>query len=298
MGMLPLSLLVACFGLDSYSDPTDVETSGDSGLFFPDAETGQDDSGLHALDDTGTSDGSGPVADAGGDIASFVGDIVSLDGSLSTDPDGDTLEFTWFLVSRPVDSATELINEDRAEASMYLDAVGTYEVQLQVTDGEFFDSDTATITAEQPNGDPVADAGRDQSVTEGDTVTLDGTGSFDPDGDTLTYSWVLISRPGTSLASLSNATTPTPQFGADEAGTYEFELVVSDGQTVSLADGVRVQAQAMSSGGSGGSGGGSSCSCAEIQDEVERRHPLARALPATLGFLPAMAVYGFRRRED
>ncbi len=49
-------------------------------------------------------------------------------------------------------------------------------------------------------GAPVADAGPDQSVTTGATVTLDGSGSTDADGDSLTYSWSLTSVPtGTAL---------------------------------------------------------------------------------------------------
>ncbi len=302
MGMTPLALVLAtgCFGLDSYKDPATTGAT-DSGHVFPPAETGTPDTGWHALDDTATSDNGAPSADAGGDLTGWVGDVLNLDGNGSMDPDGDPLEFTWFLVSRPPASAAELINEDRADASIYLDVQGTYELQLTVTDGALFDSDTAVITADKANGLPVADAGPDQSVTEGTVVTLDGTASTDPDGDRLGWSWALISRPGTSLATLSDPTVARPTFTADQAGTYEFELVVNDGTTDSAPDGIRVQATSSSSGGSGGTGGssgGSSCSCAELEDEVLRRHPLARMLPAAVGVLPALVLFGVRRRDD
>ena len=41
------------------------------------------------------------------------------------------------------------------------------------------------------NTAPVSDAGPEQIVTSGDVVTLDGSGSFDPDGDNGTYIWTL-----------------------------------------------------------------------------------------------------------
>jgi hypothetical protein len=50
-------------------------------------------------------------------------------------------------------------------------------------------SDVLTITI-LVNHPPVANAGSDQTVTAGDTVTLNGAGSSDADGDSLSYSWL------------------------------------------------------------------------------------------------------------
>ena len=82
------------------------------------------------------------------------------------------------------------------------------------------------------NQAPVADAGTDQTVNVGDTVQLDGTGSYDPDGDPITYSWAFVSMPTDSTATLSGADTATPTFVADVEGTYEVELTVSDGELI------------------------------------------------------------------
>ena len=79
------------------------------------------------------------------------------------------------------------------------------------------------------NRAPVANAGPDQTVSTGSAVQLDGTGSYDPDSDPITYSWAFVSRPAGSNASLSNESTATPLFVADVDGDYNVKLTVSDG---------------------------------------------------------------------
>jgi PKD repeat protein len=69
-----------------------------------------------------------------------------------------------------------------------------------------------------------------QSVSTGALVTLDGTGSTDADGDTLTYSWTLQSTPAGSASVLSSATAEKPTFTPDKAGSYVAKLTVSDGK--------------------------------------------------------------------
>ncbi len=82
----------------------------------------------------------------------------------------------------------------------------------------------------KPNTPPVADAGPDRTVSVGEVVQLDGTGSFDPDGDPLTFRWALVSRPEGSAAELDDPTSPTPSFTADLPGRYVLELTVDDGR--------------------------------------------------------------------
>jgi hypothetical protein len=95
-------------------------------------------------------------------------------------------------------------------------------------------------TAAPVNTPPVADAGPDQAVEAGATVDLDGSGSTDADGDSLTYSWLLTSVPPGSTASLTGSATSGPSFVADLPGTYAVELVVNDGSDDSPLDTVNV----------------------------------------------------------
>lgn len=90
------------------------------------------------------------------------------------------------------------------------------------------------ITA--PNQIPVADAGPDQDVIVGGLVQLDGSGSSDPDDDTLTFLWEITEKPVGSVAALSSATIINPTFARDLAGTYRVTLVVNDGALDSLPD--------------------------------------------------------------
>jgi uncharacterized protein YjdB len=107
-------------------------------------------------------------------------------------------------------------------------------ISLTLADGTAQAPDPVIIAAGiaiGTNHPPVATAGADQSVFIGAAVTLDGTGSSDADtGDTLSYSWTLVSKPSTSSCSLTNATSGTSGFTPDVVGTYILSLKVSDGK--------------------------------------------------------------------
>ena len=94
---------------------------------------------------------------------------------------------------------------------------------------------TSTTPAPVTNTAPVANAGIAQNVATGSLVTLDGSGSNDANGDLLSYSWSIASRPYGSTAVLANKTTKSPSFIADQRGTYTINLSVSDGTSNSIA---------------------------------------------------------------
>jgi len=90
-----------------------------------------------------------------------------------------------------------------------------------------------SVTPDLSNDPPSADAGSDQSVTEFDLVTLNGSGSSDPDAgpQSLAYNWSQISGPAMTLSSTTSA---SPTFTAIGSGTAQFQLAVSDGAATAI----------------------------------------------------------------
>ena len=169
-----------------------------------------------------------PVANAGPDrTVPGIGTAVTLDGRLSSDPDGDRLNFDWTLLP-PAGSAATLTSRTSATPAFTPDVRGRYEIRLVVDDGRLpSPADTAVITV--GNTPPVADAGPDCVAQVSRSTTLNGRGSRDDDGDPLSFRWALVARPTGSATTIANPDAPTPSFLADKAGTYTAQLTVSDG---------------------------------------------------------------------
>ena len=103
---------------------------------------------------------------------------------------------------------------------------GEPEPQVEQPDDQDAPQDDPQDDPQDENQAPSADAGSNQAALGGDTVTLDGSGSSDPDGDALTFSWSQAS--GTPVA-LSDADTDSPSFTApDSDEQMSFELTVED----------------------------------------------------------------------
>lgn len=180
-----------------------------------------------------------PVADAGRDLSYPSGATVTLDGSGSTDVDGDLLTYEWALTTVPSGSTAMIADAQAVRPTFVLDLPGTYVAQLIVHDGTV-PSVPDTVVFSTINTKPTANAGPDQTQPVGATITLNGTGSNDPDGTALTYLWYLVTAPESSGAVLQNPTTAQPTFVIDHAGTYTVQLVVSDGQFDSTPDFVTI----------------------------------------------------------
>ncbi|MDX1696146.1 MAG: PKD domain-containing protein [Ketobacteraceae bacterium] len=185
-----------------------------------------------------------PVAEAGSNVYVSEPRAVELDGSNSYDGNNDTLSFQWQLIDKPASSNARLLAPTTASPELIPDREGNYMLELIVFDGqEYSQPDTVLVAYNEPadiNNPPVAAAGVDQNTTQA-LVRLDGSGSSDPDNDTLSFQWRLVSKPDGSAASLNSSTVVDPVFTADLEGSYLWELVVSDGVLSSEPDRVVVR---------------------------------------------------------
>ena len=193
-----------------------------------------------------------PTAWAGLDKTVAANAASALDGSASTDDVGIT-QYTW---TQTGGSAASLSGANTAQPTFTAPARdATLTFQLQVTDGDS-NTDTDTVVVTVTNSTPTADAGADKTVSAGDAVSLDATGSTDAES-AVSYSWT---QTGGSTVTLNNANSATPSFTAPAtADTLTFKVDVSDtgGKTASDSVAVNVTGSSSNSSGGGGGGGGS-----------------------------------------
>ncbi len=171
-----------------------------------------------------------PVAVAQALESVKIGSSVLLDGSSSTDINKDSLFFSWQFISKPELSKTNITGYDQKKAEFIPDRAGIYMVRLLVSDGIDNDSDTTLISASTGNAPPVAHAGSDIYADLGSKITLDGSGSLDPDGSALSYLWSILNQPPSSKATLNLNKTVSPTITIDKAGTYTIIISVDDGE--------------------------------------------------------------------
>ena len=196
-----------------------------------------------------------PIADAGAAQSVSSGATVTLDGSGSSAEDsGQSVTYLWSQVGGPtagitLSDATAVMPTFTAPTLSIGDSDVVLTFRLVVNDIEDSSPDEVEITITAPvNTVPTADAGVDQSVSSGSTVTLDGSGSSAEDsGQSLvSYTWTQV---GGDAVVLSDATAEMPTFIAPNVSlensplVLRFELVVNDGFEDSIADEVEITIQ-------------------------------------------------------
>lgn len=160
--------------------------------------------------------------------------------------------------SDPADEATgSFYNETTGEFQLKNCLQGgdhNYALHINHSDSETYSSWDSPITIHEgvenevqvvimkneTNSKPEADAGEDQNVSVGDTVVLDGSSSSDADGDSLTYSWTMLSAPDASTAVLSDSGIVNPSIVPNAPGEYLVQLIVHDGTEESDVSEVKI----------------------------------------------------------
>jgi len=193
--------------------------------------------GARLNDDAGRSSGSAyifqfnstPVADANNPYSGDEGSLILIDGTVSSDPDGDTITFSW-----STDGSGTFDDATLAQPSVSYPDDGIFNLDLQVTDtsGES-DTDSTTVTVSNVAPSvivPSITADNLATINEGDTFT--GSGSFtDPGADT----WTATVDYGDGTGSQPLTLNPDKMFNLqhtylddDDDDTYTVTVSVTD----------------------------------------------------------------------
>jgi hypothetical protein len=167
-----------------------------------------------------------PVAQPGAVQAIAVGSTVDLTGDASTASGDNALIYRWSLLNKPTGSAAALSSTTSEFPFFVVDLAGDYISQLIVNDGTLNSTPSTKWVSTLGHLPPVADAGSNQTVAVSSTVQLSGANSFSPDGESVGYGWIMLSRPSGSNATISHNISADATFVADVAGLYIVQLSV------------------------------------------------------------------------
>jgi hypothetical protein len=178
-----------------------------------------------------SSGNSAPVAEAGPHQEVKPGTLVTLDGTSSSDADGDSLKYIW---SFDADSPKAILSDDESPTPSFMPEEGEYRLKLEVDDGTVRSrEDFVTVRASAGNSRPIAIAGSDQIVAPGTPITLDASDSRDVDGDELTYSWRILSS-SIFGAAITDPDSENTTLHMDSQGICVVQLRVNDGKDRNL----------------------------------------------------------------
>jgi hypothetical protein len=128
------------------------------------------------LPDVSTSDNHAPVANAGGDLGAVVHVPVALDGSASTDADGNALTFKWQIVAGPPGGNGTFDDSTSAKPNVSFDMQGSYRVSLTVNDGQLSSAaDDLNVRVEAGSDSTDTSTGGTTTQSDGNTTTETGT---------------------------------------------------------------------------------------------------------------------------
>jgi hypothetical protein len=190
-----------------------------------------------------TEENNPPNAVATSEVRVELGTTTTLDGSASSDIDGDDLTYEWTLVDAPGPNLDNLSNANSAVAQFQPIGAGNFTFRLTVTDpAGASDSDEVTIEVfaqanEEPtavildeNGNEFSNSNDNITFNVGTELILIGEASSDPDGDDLTYEWDTANSPTGSSVTFSAPESANTTIVVDAPGEYTISLTVRDGE--------------------------------------------------------------------
>ncbi len=182
-----------------------------------------------------------PIAIAGNDTATAPGVTLSFSGVNSVSPrPGSTLNYSWQILEKPDGSNIGISDQDRRDIEITPDVSGHYRISLTVNDGvQSSLPDELNISV---SNRPVAIAGTDTTIdNSGRYYFFDGSQSYDPDGDKISYLWEIAEKPDGSSGSLLKYDQADAVLKIDATGIFKCTLKVNDGVSSSMADTISVQ---------------------------------------------------------
>ncbi len=187
-----------------------------------------------------------PIANAGFDSTVSEGTTTNLDGSASSDPDGDALGFQWNQTAGPTVALSNPSSVNPAFTAPSVTVTTLLTFQLTVSDGLANSSSSVNITVVKANRSPVLEPIGNRTVNVGSALTF-SVRATDPDDDPLTYSVSPLPLPtnaGFDASSRVFTFAPT----ASQVGSFILTFAVSDGRggsasetiTITVANGLSI----------------------------------------------------------
>ena len=166
---------------------------------------------------TAPPDNTPPEADAGGPYFADVGETVQFDSAGSYDPDGTIAFYRWNFG----DGSSEILEENPTH--IYKSA-GEFQASLTIIDnnGSSSSSNSIVSVGTEMNDPPVAKITLSNSAEVEQKISFDGSGSYDPDSDQLSYLW--------DFGNGDSSTSENPSYSYKSTGTYFVTLKVSDAE--------------------------------------------------------------------
>jgi poly(3-hydroxybutyrate) depolymerase/lysophospholipase L1-like esterase len=227
----------ASFLINDSSLPTPVISDLQTGIYVMEL-TVTDNKGASARDSVYVTvknpNNQPPLANAGADAEIILPvNSLQLDGSLSNDPEGSPISYQWSKISGP--SQFQINNPNAVSPFISNLTYGTYKMKLTVTDQDGASSSDTVIIAVQrgPNIAPTANAGVDQTITVS-SATLNGSSSADVDGVIVSFHWAQLTGPAQAV--IANPNSANTAVSSLVAGSYQFELTVTDDSSASDTD--------------------------------------------------------------